>query len=107
MKGMRRSMEERLEGGLRGGILPYCSATTGAMLKVFQGCPLTAQNRDGKSRGSFFLSTESFVPSPVETTMMMTMPRIMTTMTTMTTIMTMTMIMIMTMTPNMTMTMTF
>ena len=63
VKGMRRSMmEEKLQGGLRGGILA-CSLTTGAMQSV-SGMPIDCSGRDG--RNSCLAHSESFVPSPVE-----------------------------------------
>ena len=54
---MRRTMEERLEGGLRGGMLACCSSTTGAMQKCFRDahCPLTAPDRDGKNSQTQFI----------------------------------------------------
>ena len=58
MKGMRRTMEERLEGGLRGGMLPSCcSVTTGAMQNCFRDahCPFTALGRDGKNSQTQFI----------------------------------------------------
>ena len=57
---MRRMMEERLEGGLRGGMMipSYCccSFTTGAMLKSFRDahCPLTAPGL-GMAKNSKFI----------------------------------------------------
>ena len=60
VKGMRRSMmEEKLQGGLRGGILA-CSLTTGAMQSV-SGMPIDCSGRDG--RNSCLTHSESFVPS--------------------------------------------